>query len=62
MSLYYKLTITKYEDNPRKGQAMPGCYRGEAIEPDMLETRTVEVVIKEEELDCLKQALLKVWK
>ncbi len=63
MSLYYKLSIVKVEENPRKGQPIPGSsYRNEMLEPDVVETRMIEAAIREDELDCIKQALLKVWK
>lgn len=54
----YRMSISRLDDNPRKG-ARP---YGEMPEPDMIESRCLEVVLKEEEFDRIKQALLTVWK
>ena len=65
MSCHYRLTIVKLEDNPEwtKARIVFDQYGHTAPMPEQYtEVRQVEVSLSEAEVDCLKQALLKVWK
>ena len=65
MSCHYRLTIVKLEDNPEFASTQIHTkYFGQGlpVPSQFNEVRQVEATLSEAEVDCIKQALLKVWK
>jgi hypothetical protein len=61
--MHYKLMIVKVEDNPDKDKPLTYSNNyGLSMPSATMETRTLECLITEHELGCIKQTLLTVWK
>lgn len=59
----YELTIIRKEPNPNYDPVRRGItYSQDMIQTEELIIREVTARITEDELDIIKQALLKVWK
>jgi len=66
--MHYRLTITRIEKIEYTEEALAALRRERSYgintdnAPKEMEVRAIECLMKEEEFDCIKQALLKVWK